>query len=152
MICRLGKIAMKSSNQSLFHAFPSQEFGLPDFSRIKPNSFEEAFASSILIHKSEIENISQNLKTPTFENTIEPLEIASLQIDNLSNIFWNLASAHTNSQLQKIEPEIARILSRHHSDISSNLKLFKRIEYIFYEIINPVFHLYNCYFRKIIRN
>ena len=131
MICRLGKIAMKSSNQSLLHAFPSQEFGLPDFSRIKPNSFEEAFASSILIHKSEIENISQNLKTPTFENTIEPLEIASLQIDNLSNIFWNLASAHTNSQLQKIEPEIARILSRHHSDISSNLKLFKRIEYIY---------------------
>jgi peptidyl-dipeptidase Dcp len=130
MIFRLDKIAMNSSNQHLFQAFSSQAFGLPDFSRISPDSFEEAFAASILTHKSEIENISQNPKTPTFENTIEALEIASLQIDNLSNIFWNLASAHTNTQLQNIEPEIARILSRHHSDISSNLKLFKRIEYI----------------------
>lgn len=122
---------MNASNENLFYAFSSQAFGLPDFNRISPDDFEEALEASILAHKSEIENISQNPKTPSFQNTIEALEIAGLQIDSLSMIFWNLASAHTNSQLQKIEPEIARTLSRHHSDISSNPDLFKRIEYLY---------------------
>ncbi len=123
--------AMHSSNQNLLRAFSSQKFGLPDFNYINPSDFEEAFTLSILAHKSEIERISQNPRSPTFQNTIDALEIASLEIDNLSNIFWNLASAHTNSQLQQIEPEIARILSRHHSDISANSKLFKRIEHLY---------------------
>lgn len=57
---------MNASNQNQFYTFTLQAFGLPDFNRISPNEFEEIFTSSILTHKSEIENISQNPKTPAF--------------------------------------------------------------------------------------
>ena len=46
----------------------------------------------------------------------------------MAKVFFNLAGAATNDELQTIEREIAPVLARHRSQISLNEALFKRID------------------------
>ena len=64
----------------------------------------------------------------TFENTIEPLERAGLRLARTGSVFWNIASAHTNPEIQSLERELSPRLSAHYTKISSNEALFARIE------------------------
>ena len=63
-----------------------------------------------------------------FANTIEALERSGRSLDKVASVFFNLAGAHTNDELQTIEREIAPILARHRSETYLNEALFKRID------------------------
>ena len=67
---------------------------------------------------------------PTFANTIEGLERSGRSLDRVASVFFNLAGAHTNDELQAIEREIAPVLARHRSETYLNEALFKRIDAI----------------------
>ena len=67
---------------------------------------------------------------PTFANTIEALERSGRSLDRVASVFFNLAGAHTNDELQAIEREIAPVLARHRSETYLNEALFKRIDAI----------------------
>jgi peptidyl-dipeptidase Dcp len=50
------------------------------------------------------------------------------QLDAVSNIFFNLNSAETNDEIQKIAQEVSPLLSEYSSQISQNEALFNRIK------------------------
>jgi len=117
-------------NNPLLQNFNTKHQTAP-FSKIKSEHFKPAFIEAIKIAKQEIETIANNLEKPSFKNTIEELDFAGSKLDRISSIFFNLNSAETNSEIQKIAQEISPLLSDFSNDIILNEKLFKRIETVY---------------------
>ena len=103
-------------------------FEAPPFDRIEPTHFRPAFDVALKDHRAEIDAIAANPEAPTFANTIDALERSGRSLDRVAKVFFNLAGAATNDELQAIEREIAPVLARHRSQISLNEALFKRID------------------------
>lgn len=101
------------------------------FSKIKEEHFKPAFREAIKWAKAEIDKITDNSDTPTFENTIERLDFSGYTLDRLSSIFFNLNSAETNDEIQKIAQEVSPWLSEFSNDIRLNEKLFERIKSVY---------------------
>ncbi len=81
--------------------------------------------------RAEIDAITSNTDAPSFENTIEALEFSGQQLDRISSVFFNLNSAETNEEIQKIAQEISPLLSEFGNDITLNEALFKRIKSVY---------------------
>ena len=101
------------------------------FSQIKTKDFLPAFKEGIVLAKAEIDAIVNNPEGPTFENTIEALSFAGDTLDRVSNIFFNLHSAETNDEIQKIAQEVSPLLSEFSNDITLNPKLFARVKAVY---------------------
>lgn len=103
-------------------------FDTAPFSQIKTSDYEPAFDEAIVLAKEEIQAIINNTDTPTFENTIAAMAFTGMQLDRISTIFFNLNSAETNEDLQKIAQLVAPKLSAFSNDISLNPELFARVK------------------------
>lgn len=103
------------------------------FQEIKEEHYLLAFQELIAQSEKEIDAIANNSAEATFENTIEALAYSGEQLDRVSSIFFNLNSAETNDEIQKIAQEVSPILTEFSSKISQNEKLFQRIKKVFDE-------------------
>ncbi|WP_400081030.1 M3 family metallopeptidase [Winogradskyella sp. R77965] len=101
------------------------------FSKIKTEDFLSAFKTGIEKAKAEINAIVKNSEAPTFKNTIEALDYSGEELDRISSIFFNLNSAETNDEIQKIAQEVSPLLSEFSNDITLNEDLFKRVKAIY---------------------
>ena len=101
------------------------------FSQIKLNDYQPAFIENIAAAKAEIDAIINNPVAPTFENTIEAMEFSGNALDRLSSIFFNLNSAETCEEMQKIAQEVSPLLTEFSNDITLNEDLFKRIKAVY---------------------
>lgn len=115
----------------------TQDFNTPKhsapFDQIKEEDFLPAFKELISVSEKEIDEIINNPETPTFENTIEAMAYSGEKLDVVSNIFFNLNSAETNDEIQKIAQEVSPLLTEFSSKISQNTQLFERIKKVFEE-------------------
>jgi Zn-dependent oligopeptidase len=108
-----------------------QPFNTAPFSKIKSEHYLPAIKELIEATKAEIELITSNLEAPTFKNTVEALENTGLQLDRVTSIFFNLNSAETNEEIQKIAQEVSPLLSEFGNDILLNKSLFKKVKEVF---------------------
>jgi peptidyl-dipeptidase Dcp len=106
-------------------------FDTAPFSDLKNEHFMPAFMQAITDARAEIDAIIENPDAPTFKNTIAALDFSGKQLDRISSIFFNLNSAETNDEIQKIAQEVSPLLSEFGNDITLNIDLFKRIKIIF---------------------
>jgi oligopeptidase A len=113
----------------LTQAFQTK-FETAPFKQIKMEDYKPAFEENIENSKAEIDAIINNPETPTFENTLEALDFAGNPLDRLSSIFFNLNSAETSDEMQKIAQEVSPLLTEFSNDITLNEDLFKRIKAI----------------------
>jgi len=108
-----------------------KKFDLAPFSKIKNEHFKPAFLQGMKDARAEIDAITSNTEAPTFENTIEALEFSGQQLDRISSVFFNLNSAETDEEIQKIAQEVSPLLSEFGNDITLNEDLFKRIKSVY---------------------
>ena len=101
------------------------------FSKIKTEDFLPAFKTGIEKAKAEIDDIVNNTENPSFENTIEALDYSGEELDRISSIFFNLNSAETNDEIQKVAQEVSPLLSEFSNDITLNEELFKRVKAVY---------------------
>ena len=106
-------------------------FDTAPFSKIKNEHFKPAFLQAIEDARSEIDGIANSKEVPTFENTIAALDFAGQQLDRVSSVFFNLNSAETNPEIQKIAQEVSPLLSEFSNDITLNEDLFKRVKAVY---------------------
>ncbi|MEM9646905.1 MAG: M3 family metallopeptidase [Bacteroidota bacterium] len=106
-------------------------FDKAPFEHIKNEHFKPAFLEAIENAKKEIDTIAENPEVPTFENTLEALDFSGRQLDRISSIFFNLNSAETNPDIQKIAQEVSPLLSEFSNDITLNENLFQRIKLVY---------------------
>lgn len=107
------------------------EYTSSPFEEIKETHYLPAFKELIKISEKEISDIADNPQEPTFANTIEAMAFSGKQLDRISNIFFNINSAETNDEIQKIAQEVSPLLTEFSSKISQNSALFGRIKKVF---------------------
>ncbi len=109
-------------------------FDQAPFAHIKNEHFKPAFLEAIEKARKEIDQIAESDETPTFENTLEALDFSGRQLDRVSSIFFNLNSAETNEEIQKIAQKVSPLLSEFNNDITLNEKLFHRIKSVYEQL------------------
>ena len=106
-------------------------FDKAPFEQIQNDHFKPAFLQAIEDARQEIEQITNNPESPTLDNTLVALDFAGQQLDRISSLFFNLNSAETNEEIQKIAQEVSPLLSEFSNDITLNEELFKRIKSVY---------------------
>lgn len=106
-------------------------FDVPPFDKIEGKHYLPAFKEGMKQERNEIEVIASRSEVPTFENTIEAMEGSGALLTRVSDVFFNLTSAHTNDELQNIAKKVTPLLSRHRDDIMLNEKLFQRVKAVY---------------------
>jgi peptidyl-dipeptidase Dcp len=101
------------------------------FSQIQMSDYQPAFEATIASARTEIDAITTNPEKPTFENTIEALDFSGQALDRLSSIFFNLNSAETSDEMQRIAQEVSPLLTAFSNDISLNEELFQRVKAVY---------------------
>ncbi|RUA11164.1 MAG: M3 family peptidase [Flavobacteriia bacterium] len=106
-------------------------FNTAPFSKIKEEHFKPAIIKAIEDAREEIDQIAQNKEEATFKNTLEALDFSGQKLDRITSIFFNLNSAETNDEIQKIAQEVSPLLTEFSNDITLNKDLFNRISTVF---------------------
>lgn len=101
------------------------------FSRIKNEDFMPAFKEGIETARKEIDAITNNPEAPTFDNTIAEMSFSGEMLERVSSIFFNLHSAETNDEIQKIAMEVSPLLSEFGNDVRLNKALFERVKAVY---------------------
>lgn len=103
------------------------------FSKIKSEDYKPAFEEAVKMARKEIQDIIENKEKPSFENTIEAMELSGEILNQTSHAFFNLLHAETNEILQETAQYISPILSEFSNDIRLNPVLFEKIKKVFEE-------------------
>lgn len=107
------------------------DYQAPDFSKIRPAHFVPAIEEGIRIQLAEIDSITSNTATPTFENTVLAYEKSGRLLARATSILSALVGADGTEELQKIDEETTPMLSAHHDALLLNEKLFARIKAVY---------------------
>ncbi len=108
-------------------------FQTPPFGDIAIEHYLPAFEEGMKLQKAEVEAIINNKAKPTFANTIEAMEKSGKLLTRVSSVFYNLNSANTNDEMQKIAKTVAPLLSKHNDDINLNKQLFEKVKSVYNE-------------------
>ncbi|WP_235208132.1 M3 family metallopeptidase [Saccharicrinis fermentans] len=103
----------------------------PPFDQIQSSHYLPAFKEAIIKAKADIDKIVSSTEEPTFENTILALEYAGKQLNDVSNIFFNINSAETNEEIQAIAREVSPLLTEYSNDIVLNETLFRKVKTVY---------------------
>jgi peptidyl-dipeptidase Dcp len=106
-------------------------FQTPTFNSITIDSYMPAFVDGMKEQAAEIDAIVKNTDAPTFENTIAALDYSGAKLTKVSSVFFNLTSAETNEEMNKLAAELSPMLSKHRDDISLNVNLFKKVKAVY---------------------
>ena len=108
--------------------FPQTPFGSLAFDAIEPAHFMPAAEHWMDVARERISAITENTDTPSFGNTLVPLEFASKELGVVSSCFFNLNSAETNEDIQSIARELSPKLTLFNNETLLNEALFLRIK------------------------
>ncbi|MFN3873709.1 MAG: M3 family metallopeptidase [Ignavibacterium sp.] len=123
-------LAQTISNNPFFEEW-NTPFQTPPFSKIKNEHFLPALEEGIKQQRAELEQIINNSDSPTFQNTIAALEKSGKLLTKVNRVFFNLTSANTNDELQKVAEIITPQLTKLNNDIYLNENLYQRIKAIY---------------------
>ena len=105
--------------------------GTYPFNEIKMEHYAPAFEEGMKQGLAEIDAIVNNPAEPTFENTIEAYDKAGQLLSLVAGCFYNLTSAETNADMQKLELEISPKMTEYSNKILLNKGLFERIKKVY---------------------
>jgi peptidyl-dipeptidase Dcp len=103
----------------------------PQFDKIENSHYTPAFEKGMQEQLAEIEAIANQSEAPTLDNTLIPMERSGQTLDRVARVFFAMASANTNDELEEIRSEMAPKLSAHRDQILLNAKLFERVQALY---------------------
>ena len=106
-------------------------YGVPPFDKIKVSDYMPAFREAMKLHREEIKAIAENPEEPDFENTVVAFDNAGEMLTRVEQVFWSVAAADTNPQMQAVQEKVAPMLSEHYDGIMLDEKLFDRIRKVY---------------------
>ena len=114
----------------LLSPFDTPYHSIP-FSKIKSEHFIPALKKNIESALKQIDELTQQTASPSFENTMEPLQNTGALLERNSAILFNLNSAETSDAIQAVTQQAAPLLTKFQNDIRLNQALFERIKTIY---------------------
>lgn len=79
----------------------------------------------------EVKRICESAEAPSFENTIVALSSTGEKLERATEIMYNLLSAETSDDLDKLAEEVSPLLSEHSNNIMLNPQLFERVKAVY---------------------
>ena len=104
---------------------------MPQWDKVTPAAFDEAFAFAIAEQDREIAAITDNRAAPTFANTIEPYQKAGERLDRVGTYFGIMTSNVTTPEYQALDKVWSPKLSAASDAILFDPKLFARIKAVY---------------------
>src|SRR5262249_56042512 len=102
-------------NENPFFTDWAAPYELPPFAAILPEDFAQAFDRGMAEHDAEVAAIAGSAEPPSFANTIAALERSGRLLERVGRVFFNLEASDSNDALEKIAPDYAPNLARHHT-------------------------------------
>jgi len=124
----IGMTIIGCNSKNPFFSEYENEYGISPFENIKIKHYLPAFKEGIKQQQIEYDAIANNKEAPTFENTIEALELSGVLLNKVSAVFFNLHSAETNEELNEIANEVTPLLSEHSDNLYLNEQIFNKIK------------------------
>ncbi|MBR1799612.1 MAG: M3 family metallopeptidase [Bacteroidales bacterium] len=107
-----------------------QSWELPPFNQISEADYEPAIEQAIALADNRIQAIVDNPESPTFANTIEPLEVADAELNRITALLFNLDECCTTDKLQDVVMRVQPELTRFNTRVATNRKLFNRVKQV----------------------
>ncbi|WP_115686058.1 M3 family metallopeptidase [Corynebacterium senegalense] len=101
-------------------------YNLPDFGAIRLEHVEPALEQALSTHAAEIAAILTE-ETPTWENTVEALELAGADLERVTAWFFNLQGTDATEEFDEVADRIVPKLSAHVDSIYQNAELYRRL-------------------------
>jgi len=101
------------------------------FDKVKIEHFMPAFEKAFSMQKAEINKITSDKASPTFENTILALEYSGALLHDVTAVFYTLNGSESNDAIMELASKIAERYARHSSEISMNAALFARVKQVY---------------------
>jgi len=122
---------MPNSSMNPFLSAFDTPFQVPPFQAIKNEHYLPAIEKGLEQAKAEIIAITESVEAPTFANTIEALEDSGETLSKITSVLFNLNSAETSDELQKITQEASPKLTAFNNEMKQNPVLFSRIKAVY---------------------
>ncbi len=119
-----------NEKQSALLADSKAPFGAPEFHLYNTADYLEAFKIAIEEKRNDIKEIISNTQEPTFQNTIDALELSGERLEKISSIFFNLNESNNSEEMTEIENAVVPMLTELNGYIYMNDSLFTRIRTI----------------------
>jgi len=103
----------------------------PCFDILEEQHYRPAFDEATRIKRAEVTAIANNPAPPTFDNTYLALEQSGVMLSRVSNIFYAMAAASTNDNLEQLEAEFSSELAELTDEIRLNSRLFTRLDEVY---------------------
>lgn len=105
-----------------------QEWELPPFDQIKIEDYEPAVRAAIEEAERNVEAVATSAEEPTFENTVEALEVADRRLQRISAVMMNLNECCTSDELQETVQRLEPLMTRFSMKVMTDRRLYERIE------------------------
>lgn len=106
-------------------------YGIPPFDKIQTSDYIPAIKAGIEEQNAEIEAIVSNPDTPTFDNTIAPLELSGRTLSRVQGVLFNVSETDRSDALDAVQDEAIPMLSEHSDNISFNKALYNRVAAVY---------------------
>ena len=106
-------------------------YGIPPYEEIEVGDYIPAIQKGIEQQNAEIEAITSNPDTPTFENTIVPLELSGDILSKVTGVLYNVSETDRSDSLDAVVAEALPLLSGHSDNIAFNKALYNRVAAIY---------------------
>jgi len=120
------------SQKNVFLSEWDTPYGIPPYDKIKISDYLPAIKEGIKQHDAEIEAITSCVETPTFENTIAPLELSGELLQKVTGVLFNVSETDRSDALDKVVEEAIPLLSAHSNDIAFNKALYERVAAVYH--------------------
>ena len=105
--------------------------GVPPWNLVRPHAFPEAFATAIAQADQEIVAIADQTESPSFANTLVPLETAGRTLERLEVLLGVHTSNLNLGPIPDVERVVSPQLAAFRDRITQNEKLFSRVATIY---------------------
>ena len=102
-------------------------YGAVEFDKIKSSDFMPAFEEGFRQYKKDIDKIAACKESPTFENTIEPLEASGQLLKRVSGVFFNLIETDADDIMKETEEKIIPLQTDADAYLYMNEEIFNKI-------------------------
>ena len=106
-------------------------FEMPPFDLIEDTHFEPAITAALDEARAGVARIVENQDPPSFENTIEALQLSDHLLGRTASVFYNLSGADTNDAREELSRAFSPLLSAFGSEVTMNAALFARINALY---------------------
>jgi peptidyl-dipeptidase Dcp len=127
----VARLEAKADENPLLAPWKGPYGGVPPWDRVNPAALPAAFEAALALQAAEIDAIARDPESPTFANTLVPLENAGRHLGRVQTLFSVHVSNLKTPEIQALDREWSPRFAAAADAITFNERLFARIAEIY---------------------